>query len=134
MCILPAFGMATFRRVGVRKFIDHDQFRPARQRGVEVEFLDLSAAIIDLAARQNVEPLDQRGRLSAAVGLDQADHNIHALSPEMAGVLKHETGFADAWRGAKKNFQTATPLLIRQRLQRVGLGATVSCEFAHALL
>ena len=37
--ILPALGMAAAGNVGVGVFIDQQQFRPARQRGVEIELL-----------------------------------------------------------------------------------------------
>ena len=58
--ILPAFGMTAVRRVGVREFVDEDELRLSRQRGVYVEFLDDATAIFTFAAGQGFETVEER--------------------------------------------------------------------------
>ena len=60
--VLPALGMAALRRIGVGEFVHDNQPGLARQRGVEIEFLDRTAAIFDMAARQRLEPFQQAPR------------------------------------------------------------------------
>ena len=63
--ILPAFGVTAIRRIGVGEFVDDDELGFARQGGVDVEFLDDPAPIIDLAARQDFEALRSELRFRA---------------------------------------------------------------------
>ena len=70
--VLPALGMTAVRSVGVSELVDDDQLGLARQRRVEIEFLDRAAVVLDLAPRQDFEPLNERARLGAAMGLDEA--------------------------------------------------------------
>ncbi len=108
--ILPALGMAAVRRIGVGQFVHHDQRRAALQRRVNVEFLDLAAAIVDLFSRQDFEALEQRGGLGAPVGLDQADDHVDALGLDAAGAQQHRKGLADAGSGAEEDLQFAAAL------------------------
>ena len=48
---------------------------------VEVHLLEHAALVVDLAARDDLEPGEQRLGLGAAVGLDHADHDVDALAP-----------------------------------------------------
>ena len=82
--VLPALGMAAFRRVGVSELVDDDQFRLARERRVDVEFGDGAAAIFDDAARQHLEALEQGAGLGAPMRLDQADDDVDPLAPSAA--------------------------------------------------
>ena len=77
--VLPALGMAALRRIGVGEFVHDNQPGLARQRGVEIEFLDRTAAIFDMAARQRLEPFQQGRGLGAAMRLDKANNDVDAL-------------------------------------------------------
>jgi hypothetical protein len=50
--VLPALGMARPRRVGVRELIDQQEAGMARERRIEIEFLDAHAIAIEPQARQ----------------------------------------------------------------------------------
>ncbi len=102
--IEPALGMAAVGRIGVGELIDDDQLRLPRQGGVEIEFLQYASAIIDFTARQNLQPFGQRRRLGAAMGLDQADHNVLAVIPGFFRAQQHGVGLADPRRRAQKHF------------------------------
>ena len=77
--VLPALGVARAGRVGVRELVDDDQAGLARERGVEVELLELDAAIGDAAAGQDLEALEEGCRLLASVRLDEPDDDVDAL-------------------------------------------------------
>ena len=79
--VLPALGMAAARHVGVGVFVDQQQARPARQRGVEIELLHHLVAIDDRLARQDFEAFDQLLGLAAAVRFDQARRRHRARRP-----------------------------------------------------
>ena len=77
--ILPALGVAAFRRIGMGEFVHHDQGGPALQRRVDVEFLQFPPAIVDFFSRQDFLAFQQSGGFRAPVGLDEADDDIEAL-------------------------------------------------------
>ena len=54
--ILPAFGVTAVWRVGVREFIDHDEPWLARERGVEIEFLNHAPLMGDASTGQDLQP------------------------------------------------------------------------------
>ena len=127
--ILPALGMAAVGRVGVRELVDDDEFRPAAQRGVEVEFLDLLALPVDDAPRQDFEAARQRLRLGAAVRFDEADDDVAALLLQRLRALQHRIGLADAGRGADEHQQPAALALLGEREQGVGVGPAFWVSF-----
>src|ERR1019366_191479 len=77
--ILPALGVPAVGRIGVSEFIDNDEFRLARQGSVDVEFLDDSASILNLAARQNLETFGQAFGFLSSMRLDETDEDIDAV-------------------------------------------------------
>ncbi len=52
--------------------------------------------------------------------LDDADHNIHTVSPLGLSRQQHFVGLADPRRGAEKNLQPPAALLFRRSEQRLG--------------
>ena len=66
-----------------------------------------AAVIFDDAARQDLEALEQRAGLGAAVRLDEADDDVDALGLEAARARQHRVGLADARRGAEEHLQPA---------------------------
>ena len=133
--VLPALRVAAFRRVCVSEFVDDDQFWLARERRVDVEFRDRSAAIFDDAPRQHLEPLDERARLGAPVRLDEANDDVDALLLEAAGVLQHHIGLPDARRSAEKHLHPARALPSERRQKRVRIRASSvgSARLGHQL-
>ena len=77
--VLPAFGMAAVRGIGMGKFVDDDQLGPARQRGVDVELFDLLAAIVDRPARQDFET-SSSAAVSARHATRQGRHDVDAFA------------------------------------------------------
>jgi hypothetical protein len=77
--VLPAAFVAAAGRVAVRQFVHQRQPGPAREQGVEVEFLQRAALVFDALARQDFEPFDQPQRLAATVGFHQPHDHVHAL-------------------------------------------------------
>ena len=131
--VLPALGMPAFRCVGVGELVDDDQLGLARQRRVDVEFGDGAAVVFENAARQDLEPLDERARFRAPVGLDEADDDVDAFLLEAARVLQHRIGFPDAGRGAEKHLQPAHALPAERRQERVRVRASAirSARLGH---
>ena len=69
--VLPALRMARARHVRVRELVDQDQRRTPRQRRIEIELRQRAVLVRDLRARQDLEALQQRLGLLAAVRLEQ---------------------------------------------------------------
>ena len=76
-----ALGVAAAGGVGVGELVDEDELRAAGEDGVEVHLLEHPALVVDPAARDHLEAADQRLGLGAAVGLDDADHDVDAVVP-----------------------------------------------------
>ena len=62
-----ALGMAAAFDVGVGEFVDQHDLRTAGDDGVEVHFLEPLPLVEDAAARNDLEPGQQRLGLAAAV-------------------------------------------------------------------
>ena len=129
--ILPALGMAAAGHVGVGKFVDQQQVRTARQRGVEIELLHDLVAIDDRLARQHLEAVDQLLGFAPSVRFDQADNDIAAARFVRAGGAEHGVGFSDAGSGAEKNLQMSAPFLSGQGEERVGR-SSLRCVGGHS--
>ena len=106
--------------IGVSELVDQDQSRPPLQDGVEVHLPDGAAAIVDGAARQDLESLELRLGLDAAMRLDDADHDVATLAQAAMGCRQHLPGLADAGRGAEEDLVLAARLLLRRLQERVG--------------
>ena len=120
--------MAAAGGVGVGELVDRDDLRSARKDGVEVHLLKHLPLVVDAAARDHLEPIEQCGGLLPAMGLDVADDDVDALALAGSNVLQHLVGLADARRGAEKDLQPpgATFFLSRQFQQRIGRRTTVA--------
>ena len=127
--VLPALRVARAGRVGVRELVDDDQAGFAREGGVEVELLQLDAAVRDALARQDLEPLEQRRGLLPPVGLDQADDDVDAFVALLARRDEHRVGLPHAGAGAEEDPELAARLLpllaLDAREELVGVGAVV---------
>ena len=107
-----ALGMAAAGRIGVGELVDQHDLRAAGHDGVEVHLLEPLALVFEPPARNDLEALQQRFRLLAAVGLDDADDDVVAVLLAGAGLLQHLVGLADAGGGADENPQLADALFL----------------------
>ena len=127
--VLPALRVARARHVGVRELVDDDERGLARERGVEVELLQLDAAIRHAPAREDLEPFEQGCGLLATVGLDQADHHVNAFGLLLARGRQHRVGLAHARARAEEDPEAAALFLPLVALdageQLVGVGAVL---------
>lgn len=129
--VLPALGVTRAGHVGMRELIDEDQRGLAGQRGVQVELGQGATAILDLARRQVLQALHQRGGLGAAVGLDQPDDHIDALGPRGLGGRQHRVRLADARRRAEIDAQLAAGGFLLAGLELGEEGVGVGAGFVH---
>ena len=110
-----ALGMAAAGRVGMGELVDQHDLRAAGDDGVEVHLLEPLAPVFDAPARNDLEPVEQRLGLLAAVRLDDADDDIVAVLLAGARLLQHLVGLADAGRGADENLELADAALFPAR-------------------
>ena len=76
--VLVALGVLDAGGVGVRELVDQRQLgRPSAQCR-QVHLLELGVAVGDAAARDDLEPRQQRGRLGPPVRLGEPDHDVAA--------------------------------------------------------
>jgi hypothetical protein len=127
--IEPALGVAQARGVGVGQFIDQQQRRFAGERRIEIELLELLAAIGNFQARQHFQPADFLDGAGAAMSFDQPGHHVQAGFPFMVGGDQHLPGFADAGCCAQKDFQPAAGLPVQIGEQRIGVWAEIAVHF-----
>ena len=112
--IQVALGMAAAGRVGVRQLVDQHQRGPALQDGVEVHLRQHPALVVTCASRDRLEPFAAGLGLDAAMGLDHADHDVHAVALAGLGREQHLVGLADAGRGAEEDLQPPAPVPLRR--------------------
>jgi hypothetical protein len=68
--------------------------------------------MVEAAARNDFEPVEQRLGLGPAVGLDHADHDVDSRFPPGVGALQHLVGLADPGSGADEDLQPAGALVL----------------------
>ncbi|MFK4625394.1 hypothetical protein ABIF50_008700 [Bradyrhizobium diazoefficiens] len=113
----------------------------ARDHRVEVHLLDRLAAVVEPLARDDFEPPHQRLGLGAAMGLDEADHDVDAGLALGMGTLQHLVGLADAGSRADENLQLAARAFLPARGFQQCLGrrtlfgiAALSDHFANIII
>ncbi len=122
--VLPALGVPAAGSVGVGVFVDEQQARVTRQRRIEVELVHDQIAVDDRLARQDLEALEQRLRLDAAVGLDETDHHVPPFGFRAASRREHGVGLAHAGRRPEKYLELPASLFLgegKEGLRRCSL-------------
>src|SRR5262249_4429709 len=84
--------------------------------------VERTVLVLQVTARDDVQPVKQRFGLFATVRLDHADNDILALFQPRAGLLEHLIGLADAGGRTEKNLQPASRALLLARLREQGIG------------
>lgn len=114
-------------RVGMGKLVDEDKFRSPPQNCIEVHLLEPSPFIGNAPARDALEPVKQRLRLLATMGLDHADDEINAFPPLRLRGQEHGVGLADARRRAQEYLEMAARF--RPGLPEQGFGRRTAVTF-----
>ena len=81
----------------------------ARDDRVGVHLLHDYAAVLDMAPRDYLEPIEQRGSVAPTVCLDEAHDDVGAAVMAAMGLFEHLVCLADAWGHAHVDAQS-TPL------------------------
>ena len=91
--VLPALLVPRAGHVRVRELVDQRDLGPAGEDRVEVHLRELGTPVVDRRAWEDLEALQQRRGVRAAVRLDERDHHVRAAfrrrwpSLSMANVL-----------------------------------------------
>ena len=126
--ILPAFGVATARRVGVREFIDQRDGRLTHQHGVDVEFGQYMRAMFNFQAGKDFKGRDQRFGFRASVRFDNTGNDVLALFEQFCPFAQHLKSLADAGRGPQKYLELSTRFFFGLAKQRLGGGSVQFCN------
>ena len=110
--ILVALGARRAGRVRVRQFVHERHARMAGEDGVRIHLLDRDALVGDRAARDHIEPGDERLGRGAPVRLDEADDDIHALRREPVRLFEHRVGLPHPRRRAEIEAQIPPPVAV----------------------
>ena len=115
--VLVALGMARAGSVGMRELVDDHHVGLARDDRVKVHLLELNFAILDLAARNDLEVANPLLGLAAMMRFDEAQHDIHSPVAELMRLLEHPVCLAYARGGADINFE-ASPLSLGHEIEK----------------
>ena len=99
--VLPPFGVAGARHIGVGEFVDEHDLGMAGQNRVEVHLLECRPPIVEAAARHDLEVGELLGGAGAAVSLDVGNDHVGAAVAAAATLVQHREGLSDARRGAE---------------------------------
>jgi hypothetical protein len=94
--VLVALGVLDAGRVRVRELVDEDQLGHTRQNRREVHLLERRAPVLDPAAGDDLEALDQPPGARAPVGLDDPHGHVAAGVRLGVALLEHPVRLADA--------------------------------------
>ena len=109
--VLVTLFVATAGNIGVSELVYERELRLACQQRIEVELIEITAAILNATARQCRQAREKRVGLRPAVGLHDADDDVDALSSASLRDRKHLVRLADAGRGTEKDLQPSTALV-----------------------
>ena len=115
--VLVALGVARAGSVGMRELIDDYHVGLARDDRVEVHLFELNVAILDLAARNDLEIANPLLGLAAMMRFDEAKHDIHSPVAELMRLVEHPVALAYAGGGADINLETS-PLSLGHEIEK----------------
>ena len=125
------------------QLVDQHDGRVASQHRVEVELVQLHAAVGQSSPGQDLEALQQLDRPRPAVGLDETDDDVGAALLAPMRLLEHRERLADARRHAEVHPEPAATgaalgahagqHLVAGRPSRVNAAATIGIPAAFEL-
>ena len=124
-----ALGMAAPRRIGVGELVDEHDLRPSGDDRIEVHLLELTPFVLDDAARDDFQPLEQRFRFFAPVRLDDPDDDIVAVLLSGPRRLQHLIGLADPGSGSHEYSELADAPVLSARGLEQGLRRRTLLQF-----
>ena len=105
--VLEALLVLGARGVRVRELVDQAQLGRARQHRRQVHLLERRAAVEQMPARDDVEPLGLRQRFRAPMRLEIADDDVATAVGFGDALLQHPIGLADAGRHPDEDLQVS---------------------------
>ena len=103
--VLPALRISAARCVRVGELVDENDVRFAFDHGVDIEFVEACSAVVDVAGGDDLDALDQLGRLLAAVGFHDGGDDVGAALQPPVRLAEHRVRLADAGRRAEVDAQ-----------------------------
>ena len=123
--VLVALGVVRAGHVGMRELVDDHHVGLARDDRVDVHLFEFYIAVIDLAARNDLEVADPLLGLAAMMRLDETEHDIHSPIAELMRLLEHPVCLAYARGGADIDFEPSALSLGHQVEKSFGLESFV---------
>jgi len=103
--VLPALFVARAGHVGMRELVDQRDLRLAGEHRVGVHLLERGAAVRQLLARDDLEPVEQRRGLLPRVRLSERDDDIRPALAAAVPLAKHGVRLPHTRGGAQVNPQ-----------------------------
>ena len=120
--VLVTLRVAAARGVGMGQFVDEGDAGMAGDEGVQVHLVEQAALVRDRPARDQLEAFDEGLGFGAAVGLDDAGHDVHPVPQLGAGRGQHLVGLAHARGGAEEDLEEAAPATLAASFGQQGIG------------
>ncbi len=103
--VLPSLRMRRSRRVRVRHLVNQCDIGSSGENGLEVQVVELRAAVGDLAPRNDLESVEELPGAFASVGFHHGHDDIGSALEASSSFLQHLVGLADPGRGAEVHAQ-----------------------------
>ena len=106
--VLPALRVRRAGCVGVGELVDERDVGMAGEDRVDVEFVEGHAAVLDRAARDDLEPSTSDAVAARPWVSTMATTTSRPVAEKAPALLEHREGLADAGRGSEHHPQPAT--------------------------
>src|SRR5579864_8002795 len=132
--IQVALGMAAAWGVGVREFVNENQFRFALKYGVEIHLCQHVSLVRQAALGDFFKAFGEQIGFDPAMRFDNADHGVHSVESALTALQQHLISLSDAGCRAKKNLQSTAAFFPSLAKQGFGRWAffTVQAVICHA--
>ena len=124
--VLPPFRVLAARGVGVGELVDKHHLRVALEDGVDVEFGEPRAAVVDVARRDDLDAVEQICGLLAAMRLDHRGDDVGAAFQPPVRLAEHRVRLADAGSCAEVDAQLSAFGALRRRTHMLIIHRRVS--------
>ena len=120
--------------VRMRELVDDRNLRFSSDDGVDVHFFHRDAAVLHVAPRHDLEVLQLRVSIGAAVRFHESDDDVETADAQRVPVGEHRVGLADARRRPDVNAQARAIPFLQPRQQRVASRSRGLVAEAHFLI